>query len=313
LGVVLGVDGGNSKTELLAATSDGELLALVRGPGSNSHGVGAHGAARVIDALVAEAAVVTPAECGAFFLCGADVPDDVAELRAEIDACGWVRQVLVDNDTVALLRAGTDRADAVAVVCGSGINCVGRRADGRIVRYPALGWETGDWGGADMLGREALFLAARAEDGRGEPTALVELVRRRFGAARVEDVGIDLHYRRLPHARLGELAPLVVAAAAQGDAVAGALLDRLADEIALFVRRAFRDLELGEADVVLGGGMLDPGEGALHDRVLERLPEGARPTVLRDPPVLGAALAALDALDAGDDAKARLREELRAR
>jgi len=138
-------------------------------------------------------------------------------------------------------------------------------------------------------------------------------VRQRFGAARVEDVGIDVHYRRLPHARLGELAPLVVAAAADGDAVAGALVDRLADEIALFVRRALRDLDVREADVVLGGGMLRAGEGALHKRVLERLPEGARPIVLRDPPVLGAALAALDELAASDEAKVRLREELRAR
>jgi N-acetylglucosamine kinase-like BadF-type ATPase len=141
--VVLGVDGGNSKTDLVAATLDGELLACVRGPGSNSHAVGAEGCADVIGGLVERAGVDGVCERGAFFLCGADVPADLAELEEAVRRRGWVRHAIVDNDTFALLRAGSAAPAAVAVVCGSGINCVGR-APGRVVRYPGLGWETGD-------------------------------------------------------------------------------------------------------------------------------------------------------------------------
>lgn len=310
MGVVLGVDGGNSKTALAVASTEGELLALVRGPGSSSHAIGAEGAAAVIGELVAEAGVELPAEHGVFFLCGADVPSDVADLQRAVDGRGWVRRATVDNDTFALLRAGTDAPDAVAVICGSGINCVGRAASGRIARYPALGWETGDWGGADMLGREALHLAARAEDGRGEPTELVDALTRHFDLTTVEEVGAAFHYRRLPHGRLAELAPVVVAAAGGGDAVAEALVERLADEIGLLVRRGLRDLGVESADVVLGGGMLQGGGGPLHDRVLERLPASCRPVVLRAPPVLGAVLAALDAVGASDAAKERVRDAL---
>ena len=313
MGVVLGVDGGNSKTELVAANTDGALLALVRGPGSNSHGIGAEGVARVIASLLGEAALAEPAEHGVFFLCGADVPEDVAALEAVVRAHGFAQEAIVDNDTFALLRAGTERADAVAVICGAGINCVGRSGAGRVARYPALGWETGDWGGAEPLGREALHLAARAEDGRGGQTALVELVKEHFAAPTVEAVGVDVHYRRLPQSRLGELAPLVVDAAAGGDPVARALVERLAAEIGLLVARAFRDLDVDAADVVLGGGMLHQGEGLLHELVLEQLPGGAAPTVLREPPVLGAGLAALDAAGAPPEAKERLRRELHGR
>lgn len=314
MGVIVGVDGGNSKTELLAATDDGELVALVRGPGSNSHAAaGPEGTADVIGRLVADAGLELPIEHGAFFLCGADVPTDHEALAAAVARRGWTRASTVDNDTFALLRAGTGRPDAVAVVCGSGSNCVGRSAAGRVARYPALGWETGDWGGADAVGCEALFLAARAEDGRGEQTALVAAVRDHFGAPSVEAVGIDVHYRRLERTRLGELAPLVVGAAAAGDAVALGLVERLAGELALWVERAFRDLGLEAADVVLGGGMLADERGFLVARVLERLPAGATPLVLHDRPVLGAALAALDAVGAAEAAKTRLTEELRAR
>lgn len=312
MGVVIGVDGGNTKTELVAATTDGEVLARVAGPGSNSHGIGAVAVGHLVSELVREAAVDIPVDFGTFFLCGADVPADIDELRVAVAATGVAQELVVDNDTFALLRAGTDRPDAVAVVCGAGINSVGRRADGKVVRYPALGWETGDWGGAEMLGREALSLAARAEDGRGAPTVLVEHIRAHFGSPTVEAVGVDVHYRRVPQSRLGELAPLVVAAAGNGDAVAAGLVERLAEEIVLLVRKALRDLELDEADAVLGGGMLRDG-GLLVERVRAPLRPGVEVVVLTEPPVAGAVLAALDAAGAPESAKQRAREELRGR
>jgi N-acetylglucosamine kinase-like BadF-type ATPase len=310
MGMILGVDGGNSKTELVAATTDGELAAFVRGPGSNSHGIGAEGTAEVIDELVRRAGIDGAATQGAFFLCGADIPADIAELDAAVARRGWVRARVVDNDAFAVLRAGTEAEDAVAVVCGSGINCVGRAASGRVARYPSLGWETGDWGGSEALGREALFVAARAADGRYPATALVELVQSHFGMD-VGAVGEAVHYRRMQPGRLSELAPSIVSLAAD-DAAARALVERLAAEIALLVERALRDLGVDSADVVLGGGMLEPGVGSLHDAVLARLPVGARPLVSQDRPVVGAALAALDAAGASEQAKARLRREVRA-
>ena len=292
MGVVIGVDGGNSKTDAVLASTEGEPLAWLRGPGSNSHAPGgAAGCVEVIAALVERLPLTPPADAAVLFVCGADMPHDVAELSVAVAARAWADTVTVENDTFALLRAGTDGADAVAVTCGAGINCVGR-AGARVARYPALGWETGDWGGAEALGREALFQAARTEDGRGEPTALVEVIRSHFGAPSATAVGEDVHYRRLPAARLGELAPSIVATAGR-DAVARRLVHRLADEIALLVRRTLADLGLREADVVLGGGMLASGEGLLHELVVDALPERARPVTPELSPVAGAVLEAL--------------------
>src|SRR5690348_5910373 len=296
MGVVLGVDGGNSKTDVVLASGAGEPLAYVRGPGSNAHARGLYeGAIDIVSATVSQLPLDGVAERAVLFMCGADLPDDIRGLNDEVARRGWAREALVDNDTFALLHAGTDRPDAVAVVCGSGINCVGRRG-GRVARYPALGWETGDWGGAEALGQEALYCANRALDGRGEPTALVELVELHFGKPVVE-VGADLHYKRMARARLGELAPAVVAS---DDAVALELTQRLADEIVLLVERAVRDLEVLDADVVLGGGMLPQG-GRLYGLVAEQL--ATEPIVPTLPPVAGAVLAALDGT-----AHARFRE-----
>jgi N-acetylglucosamine kinase-like BadF-type ATPase len=305
---VLGVDGGNTKTDLVAATVDGTLLAHVRGPGSNSHGpAGAEGCIAVVASLVEQAGLHEPARHGAFFLCGADVPDDIAALEAVLKTQPWVHSSTVDNDTFALLHsAGGD--DAIAVICGGGVNCVGRRADGRISRYPSLGWETGDWGGAEGLGREALHQAARAEDGRGPDTALVDIVREHFGLPSVLAVAEAVHYRRLKETRLGELAPLVVAVAGD-DTVAAVLVERLTTELLLLVRRAASDLDLSEFDVVLGGGML-AGDASYREVFVARLGQElprARPIVPDVPPVVGAVLVALGVAGASPVAASTLR------
>jgi N-acetylglucosamine kinase-like BadF-type ATPase len=191
------------------------------------------------------------------------------------------------------------------------VNCVGRRVDGRVSRYPALGWETGDWGGAEGVGREALHHAARAEDGRGPDSALVDILREHFGLPSVLAVGEAVHYRRVRETRLGELAPQVVAGAA-GDAVAAMIVERLVGELMSLVHRAVRELELYARpfDVVLGGGMLTAADAAFRDRFVGRLRDqlpDARPVLPNIPPVAGAAFAALDAVGAPAHAVARLR------
>ena len=315
--IVLGVDGGNSKTELLVASLDGELVARARRPGNNVHFAGVEATVDFFGRLVAEAGLDAPAAYGVFYLCGVDVPADREALSAALEGAPWLEHAAVDNDVFGLLRAGTDEGDAVAVVCGAGINCAGRSADGRVARYPSLGWESGDWGGSVMLGREVLFLAARAEDGRGEPTVLRDLVREHFGLP-VAEVGEAVRYRRIPVARLGELAPEVVRAAEEGDAVARRLVDRLAGEVVLMATRALADLGLTErpVPVLLGGGMLRAGMGLLYDEVVARLAGAApyaRPTPVPEPPVLGAALDALGTAGAPPEAATSLRAAVSAR
>jgi N-acetylglucosamine kinase-like BadF-type ATPase len=308
-GLGLGVDGGNSKTDVVVAALDGELVGQVRGPGNNSHSVGPEATVAFLRGLVEPLLAEAPASHGVFYLCGVDIPSDRTTLATALEREPWVERATVDNDVFALLRAGADDPDAVAVVCGAGINCAGRSSAGGVARYPSLGWETGDWGGSVMLGREVLFHAARAEDGRGEPTALPEVVAGHFGLS-VPEVGEAVRYGRIPATRLGELAPAVVAAAEAGDPVAHRLVDRLAEEVVLMAMRALADLGLVSATILLGGGMLRGGAGFLYDEVVERLAERApraKPLAVTAPPVLGAALDALDAAGAPPAAIARLR------
>ncbi|GHS86058.1 kinase [Actinomycetota bacterium] len=313
--VLVAVDGGGTKTDVVVLRTDGTVLARTRAGGSCPQIIGVDPAVAVVDGLVRDAldrALATDghplvvARAGVY-LSGLDLPAEITTFRAAIAPLPWVREahdVAVDNDTFALLRAGTDAHEAVAVVCGTGINCVGRRADGATARFPALGSISGDWGGGSQLGEQALWYAARAVDGRGEHTMLVELVPRSLGRATLAEVIEDLHFGRLGHDALPALAPVLLDAATAGDDVACRVVDRQADEIALLATTALRRLDLleGPVPVVLGGGVISSRHPRLVGRISAQLADAAphaRLVFLERAPVLGAALLVLEAQGAG--------------
>ncbi|MFW5473660.1 N-acetylglucosamine kinase [Knoellia sp. CPCC 206450] len=321
---VVAVDGGNSKTDVALVDADGRALSRVRGPGSSPHTLGVERAAALLDGLVAKAAAQAGlpsaraiAAVASVYLAGADLPSEIRMLHEAIGAHGWAQELVVDNDTLALLRAGTDEPNAVAVVCGAGINCLGVRADGRQTRFPSLGHISGDWGGGLQLGDEALFAAARAADGRGAPTVLQRRIVEYFGAGSLDEVIQDVHFGRLPRSRLLELAPLVLRAASEErDAPATAIVMRQAEEVVLFAVTALGRLQLLEepAVVVLGGGVLTSRDPLLHEQIRTGLAQRAplaTVTVTESAPVLGAALLGLDRLGTTHEVEQVLRRSLR--
>jgi N-acetylglucosamine kinase-like BadF-type ATPase len=314
----LAIDGGNSKTDVVIGTADGSVLAFLRGPGSNPHDRGLGDAVAQLDRLVTAArtsAGLSGFDWAGVYLAGADLPVEVETLTKAVAQLGWATEHLVDNDTFALLRAGTDRPDAVAVVCGAGINCVGRTADGRTARFPSLGQLSGDWGGGNDLARHALWHAIRGEDGRGPATALTAAVAAHYGLSTVEEVSTGLHLGELPGERIFELSAVLFAVAAAGDPTARRVVDRQAREVVSLATVAAGRLGLLDQPyaVVLGGGVLRARhrllDDAIRDGLRARSPR-AEITVVEQPPVVGAALLALDALGASSAAATRLRAEL---
>ena len=320
----LAIDGGNSKTDVVLGDAGGAVLGYVRGSTSSPYQVGLPGTVEVLRRLIAavheEAGLPlgTPIELLAVYLAGADLPIEVERLQAAVSAPAWARRSIVDNDCLAMLRAGTSMPDAVTVVCGAGTNCMGRAADGRTARFLALGPISGDWGGGQELAELALSLAARGEDGRGRPTALTAAVAAHFGLPTVEAVSLALHFGDLRVDRIPELAPVLFEVAATGDEVAGSLIRRQSEEVLAQHRVAAARLDLLNRPhaLVLGGGVLRARHPQLHDLIAA----GARAqapaveiTVLEAPPVAGSALLALDILGTSATAEPILRAAIAAR
>ncbi|WP_344423557.1 N-acetylglucosamine kinase [Amycolatopsis minnesotensis] len=316
-GTVIAIDGGNSKTDVLVVSTEGDVLGRSRGPGASPQNIGVAACVEVLEGLVLQAmpgvagrrpfAVHTSA-----YLAGLDFPREEEVLHTALAARGWSDTLTVGNDTLALLRAGTADGVGVAVVCGAGINCAAIGPDGATHRFPALGKISGDWGGGYRLGEEALWWAVRAEDGRGPGTALRSAVATEFGEESVVDVVRRLHFAELPRAGIHRLCPLLFRVAAAGDEVAQNVVGRFVEEVSVLVAVALRKLGLtaGTPEVVLGGGVLTgvgpPVISEVERRCLKVAP-GAVVRVVDVDPVVGSALFGLDRFGVPDEVKAHLR------
>jgi N-acetylglucosamine kinase-like BadF-type ATPase len=321
--VILAVDGGNSKTDVALVAADGRLLAAVRGPTASHQAVGLEVGADRLAGLVADArtaaglaADAPPAEVGVYGLAGADTPADIHRLTDALARRGLATAGHVVNDAFPPIRSGTDRGWGVALICGSGMNAAGIAPDGRTARLAALGDISGDWGGGSDNGLAALGAAVRARDGRGSRTSLETLVPAHFGLKRPIDVTRRLEAGSLRTADLRALSPVVFAAAADGDAVARSIVDRLADELVAMARAMIRQLRLARLapEVALAGGVFRADDAVFEARIaagVRSIAPGSSVRRTPGPPVLGAALLALDRFGRKTaEAEARVRAEL---
>ncbi len=301
---VLAIDGGNSKTDLVLLSLGGELLASARSGPFQPQVLGAASAVAsfvpAIERLLAASANSTLLQVSAY-LANADLPVETAAIHKAISHRGWTDNVTVENDTFAVLRAGTERGYGVAVVCGAGINCVGISPSGKHLRFPALGKLTGDWGGGLGLAEEAMWWAVRAEDGRGPATLLSGGIAAHFRSPTATAVAISFHLGAVDFALLHEIVPILFASAAQGDTISMAIVERQAEEIVALVSTTMQrlNLESTDTDLVLGGGILASNDPVLMQPLISLLAEAAPSAavrLLRDPPVIGAALLGLEQL-----------------
>jgi N-acetylglucosamine kinase-like BadF-type ATPase len=346
LPAALAIDGGNSKTDVALIGQDGSLLALVRGPGMPTRL--SRETVEVIGELISSAVKLAgqdlnhsgtgpsraegPGRSGlvASHLVGCianvDLPSEERELERMLSDQGWTSTTVVANDTFAVLRAGLDDVPAagahrhwgVGVTCGAGINCVGMAPDGRTAGFLALGMSTGDWGGGGWLGIEAQWNAVRAADGRGPRTALREAVPAYFGLREPLDVAEAMHRGEISWDRLAGLVPVIMQVADAGDEVARGIILRLGEEVSLMVRSAITrlGLEAEPVPVVLGGGILASGNALLIEHATSLITAavpGADVRVLRQVPVVGAALMGLDLAAASPEAMHRLRDAFASR
>ncbi len=277
---VLGVDGGASKTLCLVGSEDGNILGFGRGGPSNHQVCGLEAAVAQIAHSVKEALAQAQASreevrLGIFCLAGADLPEDYAMLSQAVEDLGVCPKVVVKNDTMAALRCGLSRPWGVVVVCGTGTNAAGRAPDGREIILPGLGYISGDWGGGAGISQEIIRRVMRAWDGRGKPTALLQMVLDCLGVSSPEFLLQTLYHNQLEQHQLLGLAPLLFEAAYIGDEVACQLVKEVGTEVGVTARTLIRRLSLQDKDVevVLGGSifkakgplLIDTVKGVVHE------------------------------------------------
>jgi glucosamine kinase len=292
--IVIGVDGGGSKTRVLVGTAEGEVLATVDGPKSAvSPGQAARSADVIADLVtralgeIAQPGSVFPRVlyCG---VAGTGREEERRALHAALDAKELAEEVVIDSDgLIAMYDAFEDRAGILLVV-GTGSIAYGRSPAGEIVRCGGWGPAFGDEGSGGWIGKRALGIVAASSDGREPATALLFPILAATGCEDVEDL---IPWAAAADARaFATLAPVVFSTAAAGDQRASALITLAAEELVLHIRALARQLftdERAAVTVALSGGLMDRGS-PLRKRLEQRLKSAVPGANLRSEEVLPA-------------------------
>jgi N-acetylglucosamine kinase-like BadF-type ATPase len=304
--LVLGADGGGTKTLGILAAEDGaELSRLQVGPG-NPNVAGVERAAGNLLDLVAgccERAGCSPADLRSIVFGLAGVGSQTVRLklsdglRAESALRGLPElPITLETDARIALEGAFGGEPGVVMIAGTGSILISKLPDGTVRSVGGWGRVLGDEGSGYFIGLEATKAVSRDIDGREDAAVLRKIFAETHGWVSRDRLIAAVYQEKFD---LASLAPLVLRAAGEKDPAALVILRRaashLADQLNAMVRAMGSKSTVG---VVFIGGLID------HDTVYARL---LRETLLAlvpsaevrpalHPPVGGAVLMALQQL-----------------
>jgi glucosamine kinase len=288
--LIVGVDGGGSKTKVIVADAQGHELATATGAGSAVRPGQATQAADVIAQTVREAlaACERSGEVPRVLCAGLAGAGREPERQAVRDALARLEVadlVLIEPDATIALEDAFGDGPGILLVSGTGSSCFGRSPTGTFGRCGGWGPNIGDEGSGAWIGRRALSIVSAAADGREPDTALLAAV---LTALELEDSdGLIAWAAQATPATLARLATAVITVAATGDLRANSLLAMAAEELVTHVRALARQLfadERASIPVALAGGLMERGS-FLRKVVEHRLKSAVPGAIIRVEPV----------------------------
>jgi len=274
--LVVGIDGGGTRTRIVLADAHGTVLAKAEGPGTALRPGEESVAADIIKSLIAEVLVsaergeTRPAVC-VVGVAGAGQERAAQALWAALASRRLADDVSVQADATIAMDDAFGESAGVLLIAGTGSVAYSRAPDGRLERCGGWGPNIGDEGSGAWLGRRALSVVTASHDGREPETALTGAL---LTALELESLEALIPWAaESSPATLAAIAPVVCQVASTGDLRANALVSLCVEELVLHVRtlarRCFMD-ERAAVPVALAGGLLSKGS-LVRKRLEQRL------------------------------------------
>lgn len=294
--LVLGVDGGGTKTRaVILDTRERVLGEGVAGP-SNPLRVGVSNAAAAIKEALDQACAVAgvrrseivSAEIG---LAGVRRGDLRGRMREALSVLGISLLEVVTDADIALFGA-TDGEPGLVVIAGTGSICCGTNA--RHKHFCSGGWGpvAGDEGSGSWIARRALQAVVQASDGRGPKTRLTQAAVRYFDAKTIDGLAIAIYAPDMTNERIAGLCRHVIEAAQNDDEVARRIVLAAGRELGAAAAAVIKNLQMEQErfQVAYVGGVFAAGElllEPLRDAVVR-----VAPAAFIAPPHIAPAIAA---------------------
>jgi N-acetylglucosamine kinase-like BadF-type ATPase len=305
--LVMGIDGGGTKTAAVLLDSQGHVSGMGEG-GPSTYGVVPAEVTRESIATAASAAFqaagIPVSACEAVFLGLGNVVAEVDReavrgIAADLRLAPRKR-IGVDHDCRIALAGGLSGRPGIVLIAGTGASCYGLNPAG-------TGWRSGGWGpliddvgSSYWLGIQAMRAAVLAFDGREEATLLTRIVFDTLGLKDMNELMNRLYAAGMTRTEIAGLAPLVFSTAAQGDQAAQNLIHSGCAAMADCVLAVARRLGFtgGPCELAVCGGLTQAGAAfftPLAGEVTLRLP-GCQVLPAELSPVVGAGILALQSL-----------------
>jgi glucosamine kinase len=274
--IVIGIDGGGSKTHAIVADDAGTTIAEAFGPGSAVLPGRADASADVIVGVVREAleAASMPHVTPRVLCVGVAGVGRETERQAmwqALVARDLAADVVVHSDFGIALDDAFGDGPGVLLIAGTGSVAFGRSPSGASARCGGWGPVFGDEGSGAWIGRRALSVVAAASDGRESPTALTGAV---LTATELNEAPELITWAaNATRQQIASLAPVVFTVAESGDLRANALISLAVEELMLHVRSLAQQLfgdERAAVQIALAGGLMRQ-RSTLRKRLEHRL------------------------------------------
>jgi len=264
--LVVGVDGGGTRTRAAILDSGRVLGEGTAGP-SNPLRVGiANGAVAIRDAIdkACAAALIhrgdlTAAGIGLAGVRRKDIRTRMHEVLIEVLGIKNI-ELMTDGD-IALYGA-TDGGPGIVVISGTGSICCGVNRQGKHVFAGGWGPVAGDEGSGSWIARRALQAVAHASDERGPRTALTAVAGEYFQVSTPDDLSTAIYAPTITNDRIAGFSKHVIEIARAGDPVAINILTEAGRELGKAAATVIRKLKMEQErfQVAFVGGVFAAGE-----------------------------------------------------
>lgn len=301
----IGIDGGGTKTHCVLCNEKKEKIYECFGGPANFLMLGTEQVSETIYSLVKESIQknhIRYQEIEAIMVgaTGAGRKADADRLEADfrkycLSKDFKPKNIFVESDARIALEGAFSGRPGCILIAGTGSILYGKDAKGRLYRVGGFGRFIGDEGSGYMIGKKGLNAVAKAFDGRGDTTLMLNLLQSKFNINSPEELISEIYKNNFD---IAAFAPAVLQAAGQGDAIAKKIIEEETEEILLHLAAIKKKLLLNVIEVSLVGSLITNNNyynNLFLEQVKLRMPE-IRITSPENNPAVGAVLYSINKL-----------------
>lgn len=256
----LGIDGGGTKTDLILADSNGNIIREAQTDQCNPFDIGAEKAIGVLKNAIYEICGDIPFSSTVMFagIAGMIAGEYKKDFKDFFDSLHFKNYSLgSDNDNI--IRAGLGKGDGISVIMGTGI-CIFAVSKGERHRISGWGYLFDEGGSAYNIGRDGLSAYFSYLDGSGKYTSLFERISKTEPSSQKLLTSLYSGGKK----EIASYSMLVFEEAKKGDKICIGIIERNIKVVAELIKSAARHIGSPCKCIIAGG---------LTDNVISRLNE----------------------------------------